>query len=699
MTELSLQDLLELRVTEVAVRELGLDHIPKTGSRLGLNAMEMPVSVDIIAKDTTRARGLKSVTEAAENLVGVLSGESPAEPSSFSIRGYTRDSIAILRDGIRAGPSTMTMRPQNVFNLERIEIYKGPGSLHHGPSTAGGAINMVTRKPVLQLPQTYELFASLGRYDTYDVGFGAGGPMGDDAAYRIDVNHTQSSGWVDETDSESLNLTASLLWRLGNQLDLTLSADYLNDDLPAYWGTPLISESFAEDPIDGVVETNDGRVLDERLRFTNYNVTDQLSESEHLWARATAEWLPALGWNITNTLFYFEADRAWRNAENYVFDEDVARIDRDRFFVFHDQELYGNQLDVIHVANWNGRENRMVLGLDYSRIDFSRVRGFPDGDQVDPLAPEPGLFGPQVRWSSPTQITTLAGIFEDAVQVSARWRLFFGARYDDIDLNRDNFDPEGTFLAEDSFERDFNPFSFRLGSVYRFSPGGTIYGNWSTGHDPVGSNILLVNANENFDLTDITQTEIGLKVAGKDGTYQYTLALFDSQRDDILLQVTHNNTVSNVGSQSARGIELAGMAQLSETDRIGGTLAFTDAEYGEFVDPDFGVNATGNRPHNVPKWVASAWVSSSKPIGLPVDVGVGLRYVGDRFANFDNTITLKSYTLVNMFAAYQMKKYRIALNVRNLFDTDYIPWGDIFYPNQLAIGAPRTFELSFHMKL
>nr|WP_272932459.1 TonB-dependent receptor [Sulfidibacter corallicola] len=69
-----------------------------------------------------------------------------------------------------------------------------------------------------------------------------------------------------------------------------------------------------------------------------------------------------------------------------------------------------------------------------------------------------------------------------------------------------------------------------------------------------------------------------------------------------------------------------------------------------------------------------------------------------RFANSDNTIRLSSYTLANMFIAHQTKKYRTSLNVHNLFDTDYIPWGDIFYPNQLAIGSPRTLEFSFHMK-
>lgn len=120
--DLTIEELLQLKVAGAVVRNLELNQKTTTGSQLPLSIIERPVSIDVIRSETAQARGLKSVTEAAENLVGVISGESPAEPSSFSMRGFSRDSVIILRDGIKIGPASMTMRPHNMFNLEKLEV-------------------------------------------------------------------------------------------------------------------------------------------------------------------------------------------------------------------------------------------------------------------------------------------------------------------------------------------------------------------------------------------------------------------------------------------------------------------------------------------------------------------------------------------------------------------------------------------------
>ena len=137
---------------------------------------------------------------------------------------------------------------------------------------------------------------------------------------------------------------------------------------------------------------------------------------------------------------------------------------------------------------------------------------------------------------------------------------------------------------------------------------------------------------------------------------------------------------------------------MSDDNRIGGNFAYTNAEYREFVDPDFGINATGNIPPNVPKSVANLWATSNNIYGLPIEIGAGVRYVSERSTNFQNTATLNSYNIFNLFAAYSHKNARFAINIRNVLDKDYAPWADIFYPNQIALGSPRSVEISFHTK-
>ena len=92
---------------------------------------------------------------------------------------------------------------------------------------------------------------------------------------------------------------------------------------------------------------------------------------------------------MSNTAYYFHAERQWINAENNIFNPATRRIDRDRFFVFHDQNLVGDQFSATWRHGIFGLDNRVLVGIDYSHLDFIRTRGFPDGDSVDsdPLQP------------------------------------------------------------------------------------------------------------------------------------------------------------------------------------------------------------------------------------------------------------------------------------------------------------------------
>ena len=697
MLELSLKELLEINIAGAAVRNLGLEQAIKTANPFELTGMQLPLSVEVINSSTMRARGLTTVTEAAEHLVGVISGESPAEPSSFSMRGFIRDSVIVLRDGIRLGPASMTMRPHNTFNLQQVEIIKGPASLHFAPPTASGIINMITKKPVIGQESITELFGAYSRFESSQWGIGRSGPAGENLAYRLDINRAMSSGWVDDTESHSLNITASMLWQVSSSLDLMLSFDYLDDDLPAYWGTPLVPAFFSREPISGIITTDNGSVLDQQLRFKNYNIADQRSDSEHLWSKIIADWQPNNTVKVKNTLFHFTADRAWKNAESYVFNPETFLIDRDRFFVFHDHEFYGNQLDINLEFLLGETEHKLSLGLDYARTEFERARGFPDGDSVDPYLPAAGLFGPLDKRLSPTRIDEFAVLAEDTIFLNDNWHVSFGLRKDFIDTTRDNFDENGDFISSDSFKRTFKPTSYRLASSYQLTDNVSVYGQFSTGHDPVGSNIYLVNANENFDFTDISQYELGVKALAGDGQIEMTSAIYKTKRENILLLLTHD-TVGNSGSQVAKGIEFATSVRLTENSRLGGNFAYIRAKYEDYMDPDFGVDASGNTPPNVPKWVANAWFSINNIAGQPLELGGGVRYIGKRQTNFANTVALEDYVVVNAFAAYTMDNVRISVNARNILDEEYAPWGDIFYPNQIGIAPPRSVELSFQTK-
>ena len=709
----------EIVVVGEVIGELGLAQSSDAASRLGLTLLETPATVEVIDGRTMRARGYKRVTEAVQSLPGVVSGESPAAPSMFSMRGFTRSQITILRDGLWVGPANMVMRPQNTFNLDRIEVLRGPNSVLHGQGAVAGTINTVNKSAEAGEPQSFDALASYGRYNTYQLGIGAGGSLSDSVWYRADVSQRESDGYVDRMDPSSLNATASLLWQVSDALSVKVSADYLDDDLADYWGTPLVPTAAARRPMHNVISTTTGETLDEATRFENYNVRDSRADSEQLFLRADVTWTPSENLTLTNTLYQFDADREWLNAEGYIYCTAIVDVCTQTgeiqryygyFFVFHDQDLTGNRFTAQYDFDVAGMQNKLLGGFEVTRLDFERSRGFRraqpllPSDAVDPFSPTPGRYGPEeLRGVSPTEIETRAVFLEDALQINDRLSFVAALRYEELDLDRENFDASGV-LEGSSFARDFDWVSYRIGAVFKLADDVMAYAQYSDAKDPVNANIFLVNAGEDFDLTDAEQWEIGLKAIFLQGKAEATVAYFDIERDDVLERIGVDSA-ANVGGRESHGIELSGTISATDRLKLGANAAYTDAEFSRSANF---VSFAGNTPPNVPEWTANMWASYDVP-ALPLEVGASFRFVDDRFGDNANNVTLKSYFLADVFASWTHNNVRISARVNNVADEEYVSWSDVFYlqqndpgflyANQVLLGSPRTYEVSFEVTL
>jgi len=681
----------EITVTGWRLRELNV--VSPTSSRLGLSLRETPATVDRISANEILTRGFRSVEEATVSLPGITSGGTPGSPSLFSMRGFTADQITVLKNGLYVGPANMINRPGNTFNIAGIEVLKGPASVLYGQGAVGGAVNVISKTADFR-ENSLQALASYGSFDTLSAGFGGNRILTDRLAARVDASYHRSDGYVDDTPSDSLNLTGSLLWQPSDTLTVEFAMDYLQDNLSEYFGTPLVPGSFASDPVSSILSTADGRVIDRRTRFVNYNVADARITSWQVWPRINLTWTPNDSVTITSRSYYFHAEREWINAENFIFNPTTELIDRDRFFVFHNQDLIGTQLTASVDRPLFGMANTFLIGADYSHLDFIRSRGFPDGDSVDPFNPVRGSFGPLAERVSPTRWDQAAIFVEDVLSLTPELKLVTGARFERLWLTRENFDVTGSFQPAISFARTHKPFNLRAGIVYDVGPNTSAYASYSTGKDPVGSNIFLVNARENFGLSRSRQFEIGVKADTLDGRATLTIAAYSIERDNILTLVAPE-TVSNVGSQRSRGIEISAEGRIAANWAVTASATYVDAEYESFVDPGFGIDASGNTPPNVPRLTGSVWTTVRNIFGLPAEIGGGLRYVDSRFADAANTVLLKDYFLGIVYATFEVSP-NLALTgrVNNLFNTAYAQWGDIFYPNQVTLGEPRRFEIS-----
>jgi iron complex outermembrane recepter protein len=700
----------DVAVVGRTVGALGLDTASPTGSRLNLPALDIPAAIDVLDSTVMDARGYQRVSDAVSSMAGVVSGEHPTAPSSFVIRGFTASQVSILRDGIWLGPSTMVMRPQNTFNLERIELLRGPASVINGQGAVAGTINAVIKSAEPIAATTGQALLSYGRFGTYHAAAGAAGPLADTVWYRADASRSGSDGYVDRMDSGSTNLTGSLLWRPHLRARIRFSADYLDDDLGKYFGTPLVPRAAAATPLD-VIQASTGETIDARTRFVNYNVADSHARARQVLLRSDVS--IDLGRRVTlqNVAYGFDAERSWKNAEGYVYCTAVVDVCRavgqiqryyGYFIIDHDQRLYGNRLTLNIDAPLAEREHRVVAGLETSTLDFTRTRGFriqapqTSADGVDLLRPVPGEYGPEeVRGISPTAIATWGAFVENSLAVTSRLRLAGALRYDGLDLDRRNLTATGA-PAAGGFTRTFNWWSWRAGAVATLAPGVVGYGQYSNAKDPVSANLFLVNSGQNFDLTEARQWEIGMKADR--GRGQFTLTYFDIERDDVLERFALDSA-TNLGGVAARGVEATGVVTAGGL-RVGANAAHTRSAFRP--SPNF-VRLAGNRAANVPRVTANLWASYEGVGGLPLEIGGGLRQVGDRFANNTNTITMNGYVLADLYAAWTRGRLRITARVDNLTDRAYASWADVFYlgqndpsflyANQLMLGAPRTFSV------
>jgi iron complex outermembrane receptor protein len=706
-----------------------LTDVEPTGSKLDLPPLETPATIVEMNSNTLSLRGYQQIEEAVEAMPGATSGGSPADPSQFATRGFVGNQVTLLRDGIYIGPSNMITRPQNSFNVESVDLLAGPASVLYGQGAVGGTVNVLT-KPAVFDKIHYNGLLSYGSFNTYDLGFGAGGEITKQLAFRSDISYYHSDGYVTNANPAALNYTGSLLWKPSDKFTAKLALDALRDDLSKYYGTPFVSPSFGTHPLTGVLTvlaTNplngDNTVLDSRMRFHNYNVANAQTSSTSFLPSAVLNWQPTANLSIKDEVYYFHAERHWENAEIYKFlatagattDENgnpnpADVIARDRFHVFHNQNLPGNQLSLVWSHKIFGLTNRFLAGYDFYNISFVRSRGFPNGgidgfvDFVDPLNPMQGRYGnfPEEFPSrvSPTKIADHAGYFEDALDITSRFKLVTGLRGESFYLDRLNYGKDGSFQPQSSFSRTFQPLNYRAGAVYKFASFLNGYAQFSTGQDPVGSNIFLVNAGQNFDLSTSRQAEVGIKSLLPNGWGDATLAVYYIKRSNILAPVPGQpDQVETIGSQIAKGGEFSLLLHPLHNLDINFNTAYTHSRFGSFQDIATGNNYAGTQPANLPTTSTNLWVHVRQIKRIPLEFGGGLRFVGERFADNGNLTKLLSYGTVDVYGTYHLtERMAITARGRNLFDKAYAQWADIYYPTEIVLGAPRSGEVAFTFK-
>ncbi|WP_164935338.1 TonB-dependent receptor [Bradyrhizobium guangzhouense] len=703
-------------VPNVAVpTPLNSNAVAESASRLGLTVRQTPATVEVISAETIREQGYRTVSDVAQGAVGVIAGDNPAEPSAFSMRGFTNSQINTLYNGIKIGPQNMTSRIMDTANLEAVEILKGPASLISGEGAAGGAINFVTRQPHTG-PIRNEADFSYDSLNSFRAHYGSGGSTDVQGLdYRFDVSRSALNGFADDTSTRTLDVSGQLNYRISDSLKVWGAIEYREDRGKAYWGAPLVPVAFSgSHATAGIVSgtyvsnfngTNLGPVtIDDRTFNTNYNALDNRNVAQEVWLRGGFELKLAPDLTLKSQTYGYGAERSWFNNEVEAFNTATNTVDRSRFYVAHSQRLVGNITDLTWDADIAGFDNRLVTTLSSSYLDFVRpgAANFP-GDSVDLVDPDRGFYGLLTTRQQTARIDNEALSFEDRLKLTRTFALIGGLRVEHIGLGRNSTDINGLENENFPFTKDWAPVTGRIGYTWEAVPGLTFFSQYATGADVSANNIFLLGPSQPLDLTTARTYETGVKHVLWDNRAEWSFSAYDILRSNVYA-AAGGQTLNIAGRQESKGVELAGAVRPIEPLRLWANIAYVDARYADY---DFaGGSFSDNTPPNVPRVVANAGASWRFFTPWPLEVGITGRHVGDRNSSDANTVTMNAYTVGDIYAFVDIPKTtfnavdqaRLTFRVRNVTDKRYAIWGDPFYPDQILLGAPRTYEISAAFK-
>lgn len=671
-------------LTRAAPTGLNLRTPDRGASRLGLTPLETPGSIDIIAGETARLRGQDTIADAVtQNATGITTIASPGNGNgAFTARGFAGpNSIQQLYDGTRmyVGANTVTF-PFDTWNVERIEVLRGPASVLYGDGAIGGVVNVVPKKPTFAPVNVVR--AGVGTDGIARLALDSGGPIGDAVAYRLNISGNRAGGWIDPVgDFRNLAVSGAILLQATPDLAFTVSHDLGYQEPARYWGTPLVN----------------GRIPDS-IRFNNYNVRDAKITWADNWTQFKTEWTPTADITVRNTAYRLQSRRHWLDVEQYSFNRGTGRIDRgDYLEIYHQQEQVGNRFDAAFRGTLFGLRNEFLAGFDVNHIAFRHTNNFTfdQTTSVPPTGYDPGLFpvNGRARPAYATQTNQASVFAEDRLILTDRLSLLTGVRYDAPTLQRENL------VTGDRFEKSFQGLGYRFGLVFNPTPDTALYAQYATATDPVNSLITLSQSLAGFRLATGEQVEVGAKGVFLDGRAEWTLAGYRIVKDNLISNVPGQPSVATqVGRQSSLGVEAALSFQVTPRWRLDANLALLHAQYDAFDQTVNGavVSYAGRRPIDVPERVANAWVNYA--LSPTWEARVGVQYVGDVYSDFGNLARRPAYGLVNLGLDHQVTPAsRLSFRVFNLLDKVYAISGNAVggVGTNWLLGRPRSVEVAF----
>lgn len=637
--------------------------------RTAVPIIETPQSIQVLTRDLLDDQEINTLDEALGNVSGVIpSLASEAVLVNPVIRGFEAE---IFVDGLLGYGDTAVTDPGSLWNVEQVEVAKGPTSTLYGGgigAPVGGLINLVSKAP--NDKQAFDVRLRAGSYDTYAGAVDANLPLLDAIGVRL-VGEYQSAGDnIDRVDIDRVLLAPSIRLRPADGTDILARLTYSKVKQLEYAGLP----AFLKDNPNVKRDRFTGSTNAPRTTIENLNIDIGVAQR--------------LGDSVTANL---RVKRFENDFEEYASSPFLAffpctgticpQISGQLPVTLGEWTVDGS---VNAVFSTGSIEHNLLAGVQWDRTNYNGATGFDffnivPFDYADPAA-DFSFTTPPLTQFLQNRYQTLAFYLQDQLTIADRVHVMASARYSRLKIRE--------LLGGAGNDETYHEFDPRIGASIDLTEGVSLFAGYAT-----GSRLSVFFNGTNSPLPEGSESvEGGLKFALKDSGLSGTIAAYRITRTNVPTpDPTTFFTSIQTGKQRSKGVELDLIYEPNKAFSLLASYAYTDAKVVEDT-----VIPAGTRLARVPKHrgrIAARYRFLDGALE-GFELGAGMTASGKAFMTLPNGLTSDSYAVFDAQASYDIGPARIGLRVDNLFDKRYFLPYQYFAQDVVRPGNGRSAYLT-----
>lgn len=657
-----------------------------TATRTDTPLIDVPQSISVVTQDQIEDQGIQSVTDAVRYVPGVTPSQGEGNRDALNFRGAGVTTGDFYVDGLRDDIQTY----RDFYNVERVEVLKGPNGLIFGRTAAGGLVNRVTKEAGWN--PIRELTVSAGMFDHKRAAIDIGDALSDSVAFRLNAVYEDSGSYREGVDLERYGVNPTFTIRPSENTRIVLGAEYFEDKRVGERGVPSVNGPGNSRKGNRPYDLDDSDEF-----FGNDDLSPNETETKAL--NAMIEHVFDNGLTIRNRTRYADYDKFYQNvyARGPVQNNGMVQIGAYRDET--DRENLINQTDLIYDLKTGSIEHKLLFGMEFVKqhTNNSRISPNSSNDNVPGVAGSVPVTNPEFNGPNPflvtrrdrtSEVDNQAFYVQDQIKLSSKWEALVGLRHDSFEVDHKNR------LNSQKIDSDDNFVSPKAALIFKPVENMSVYGAYSLTYVPRAGDQLadLTFDTSSFDPEKFINKELGVKWDLMP-RLSLTAAVYRLDREKVAVSnpdASATNPLILVDNQETKGVELGIVGRITSAWSVFGGYAYQDAEITKQQGTGSSAILKGTELGQTPEHTFSLW--NRLDLNETWGVALGVISRSDMFAatpTATQSTILPGYTRLDaaIFAKLD-KNLRLQVNIENLTNKEYALYAH--NNDNITPGSPTT---------